>query len=127
MAQLTMLANLAACGMVMVPLPKCTPGFEHAGVHWGPTVKATDPDMKPLDPGAMDAEAMEAFFHHGANVARVAARLRGLQLASGNRWPSARDREERAKAEAGRPTDMRLPHMADPASQQSEAAAEAPR
>jgi len=115
MTQLSMLANLAACGMVLVPLPKTTPGFEHAGMHWGPTIKATDDAMQPLDPGAMDAEAQEAFFHHGANVARVAARLRGLQFAGGNRWPSLKDREKRAKSEAGRPLDARLPHPADPA------------
>ncbi len=115
MAQLGMLANLAACGMVLLPLPKTTPGFEHAGMHWGPTIKATDDAMKPLDPDKMDTEAQEAFFHHGANVVRLAARLRGLQLAGGNRWPSPQDREERAKSEAGRPLDARLPHPADPA------------
>lgn len=115
MAQLGMLANLAACGMVLLTLPKTTPGFEHAGLHWGPTIKATTGDMQPVEPGAMDAEAQEAFFHHGANVARVASRLRGLALATGNRWPTAQEREARAKAEAGRPLDARQPHMADPA------------
>jgi len=115
MAQLGMLANLAACGMVLVPLPKTTPGFEHAGMHWGPTIKATGEDMQPVAPDAMDPESQEAFFHHGANVVRVAQRLRGLELASGNLWPSPKDREERAKSEADRPLDARLPHPADPA------------
>ena len=115
MAQLGMLANLAACGMVLLSLPKTTPGFEHAGMHWGPTIKATDDSMKPLDPDEMGAEAQEAFFHHGANVARVAARLRGLRLAGGNRWPTPEDRAQREKQEAGRPWDQRLPHPADPA------------
>lgn len=79
LAQLGMLANLAACGMVLVPLPKTTPGFEHAGVQWGPTIKATGEGMQPVEPDAMDAEAQEAFFHHGANVVRVG--LSGISCA----------------------------------------------
>ncbi len=96
-AQIDMLTNLAACGMVLVPLPKCTPGFERAGVHWGPTVKTTAADMTPLAPTALDAEAQEAFHHHGANVVRVARLLRGLELSAGNRWPSPADRADRAR------------------------------
>ena len=69
--------------------------------------------MQPVGPDAMDAEAQQAFHHHGANVVRVAARLRGLALAGGNRWPTPADREARAKSEAGRPLDQRLPHPAD--------------
>lgn len=115
-AQLGMLANLAACGMVLVSLPKNTPGFEHAGIHWGPTIKATDANMQPLEPGALDKEAREAFFHHGANVVRVAQRLKGIELATGNRWPSPEDRQRRADAERHRPLDRRLPHPADSAS-----------
>ncbi len=114
MAQLSMLANLAACGMVMVSLPKTTPGFEHAGMHWGPTIKSTTDAMQSVEPDAMDVEAQEAFFHHGANVARVAGRLRGLTLASGNRWPSEEDRAQRAKSEASRSANVRYPHPADP-------------
>lgn len=114
MAQLSMMANLAACGMVLLTLPKTTPGFEHAGMHWGPTIKATRDAMQPVEPDAMDAEAQQAFYHHGANVVRVAARLCGLALASGNRWPTPADREARARSEAGRPLDARLPHPAGP-------------
>lgn len=112
-AQVGMLANLAALGMVLVSLPKSTPGFEHGGMHWGPTIKTTTDAMRPLDPADLDAEAQQAFVHHGANVVRVAERLRGLALASGNRWPSAADRQARADAERGRPPDARLPHSAD--------------
>ena len=115
-AQLQMLANLAACGMVLVSLPKNTPGFEHGGVHWGPTIKTTDSDMQPIDPAKMDGEAQQAFFHHGANVVLVAKRLKGLSLANGNRWPSTKEREARAQSEINRPLDVRLPHPNDPSS-----------
>jgi NAD(P)H dehydrogenase (quinone) len=110
-----MLANLAALGMILVTLPKTTPGFEHSGLQWGPTVKTTDDEMQPLAPERLDAEAMRAFFHHGANIALSAARLRGIELAAGNRWPTPEDRSRRAQAEAERPADKRLPHPADPA------------
>lgn len=113
-AQAGMLANLAACGMVLVTLPKCTPGFEHAGIHWGPTIKTTDDAMHPLPPEAMDAEAHTAFQHHGANIVAVARQLRGLRLASGNRWPSPADRQQRALAEQDRVLDRRYAHLADP-------------
>ena len=115
-AQLQMLANLAACGMVLVSLPKNTPGFEHGGVHWGPTIKTTTGEMQPIDPSQLDEEAQQAFFHHGANVVRVTQRLKGLSMGSGNRWPSAMERDARAQSESNRPLDKRLPHPNDPAS-----------
>lgn len=114
-AQLDMLANLAACGLVLVSLPKCTPGFEHGGVHWGPTVRTTSDAMAPLDPDDLDGEALHAFFHHGANVARVTARLRGLTLAGGSGWPSPAVRADRAAHEPSHPAGRRPPHPADPA------------
>ena len=113
-AQIDMLANLAACGMMLVTLPKCTPGFEHAGVHWGPTIKTTDELMSPLDPDKLDKEALQAFFHHGANVARVTRALQGLSVASGNRWPTPEVIAGRRAFEADRPIDIRMPSSADP-------------
>ena len=113
-AQLAMLANLAACGMVLVSLPKCTPGFEHAGVHWGPTIKTTTDAMAPIDPSDLDEEAQKAFVHHGANIVAVTRRLKGLELATGNRWPTPEVLEMRRKSEADRPLDVRLPHAKDP-------------
>lgn len=117
MAQLGMLANLAACGMVLVPLPKCTPGFERAGMHWGPTLKTTSEDMAPLPPDQLDADALQAFFHHGVNVTRVAQRLAGLQLARGSRWPSDEVRAQRERSEANLRIDRRTPHPTDPSNQ----------
>ena len=36
LAQLGMLSAMAGCGMIIVTLPKTTPGFGVAGMHWGP-------------------------------------------------------------------------------------------
>ncbi len=113
-AQLGMLANLAALGMVLVTLPKDTPGSEHGGIHWGPTIKTTTAAMQPIEPGDLPLEAMAAFFHHGSNVARVTRRLRGLTLAAANRMPTPEVRKMRADAEKGTPADQRVPHPADP-------------
>ena len=114
-AQLSMLANLAALGMVLVTLPKDTPGSEHGGIHWGPTIRTTTSAMEPIAPGNLPPEAMVAFFHHGANVVRVAERLRGLTLASGHRMPTPEVRRGRADSERGTPADRRTRHPADPA------------
>jgi NAD(P)H dehydrogenase (quinone) len=113
-AQLGMLANLAALGMVLVTLPKDTPGFEHGGIHWGPTIKTTTDAMQPIEAADLPADAMLAYFHHGANVVRVAQRLRGLTLASANRMPTPQVRKMRAESENGQRADQRLPHPADP-------------
>ncbi len=114
-AQLGMLTNLAALGMVLVTLPKDTPGSEHGGIHWGPTIRTTTSAMEPIAPGDLAPEAMVAYFHHGANVARVAGRLRGLTLAAGNQLPTPEVRAGRASAERGTAANVRARHPADPA------------
>jgi NAD(P)H dehydrogenase (quinone) len=113
-AQLGMLTNLAACGMILVSLPKDTPGSEHGGIHWGPTIKTTTDDMQPIDPDKMARDQQLAFFHHGANVVCVAKRLRGLTLAAANRMPSPDVRAMRADSEKDRALDTRWGHLADP-------------
>ncbi len=113
-AQIDMLANLASCGMVLVTLPKCTPGFERAGVHWGPTIKTTDGDMNPIEPRDLPPEALLAFFHHGANVVRVARGLQGMAVARGNRWPTQAMLAGRRTFEADRPGAVRTAHSVDP-------------
>jgi NAD(P)H dehydrogenase (quinone) len=70
LAQISMLGNLASLGMIIVTLPKTTPGFDVAGLH------------------------------HGANIARVATALRGSShIAQGNISPPAAVREARARME----------------------------
>ena len=113
-AQLGMLTNLAACGMILVSLPKDTPGSEYGGIQWGPTIKTTTDDMQPIDPGKMNEDHQLAFYHHGANVVRVAKRLRGLTLAAANRMPSPEVRAMRTNSEKDHPMNSRWGHLADP-------------
>lgn len=101
MAQLGMLANLAACGCVLVPFAKLTRGFDVAGMHWGPHVRITDEDMVPLSPDALSDEALEGAYHHGAAIARVGLALKRQATEvrlfdDGARFPSAELRAHRA-------------------------------
>lgn len=86
MAMLGMLASLTAGGVIPVPLPKCTPGGDGACLHWGPAGRTGGPKM---EPHPLTDDALTAGFHHGANVARVAAALKGKELfARGNVAPT---------------------------------------
>ena len=85
LAQLGILSAMAACGMVLVTLPKTTPGFEVAGMHWGPNGRSGGPQMEPV---GVTAEMLEAAYHHGANIARVSVALAAKTLmATGNVAP----------------------------------------
>ena len=80
--ELTMLAmmnNLAELGLLLVPLPKNTAGYSKGGLHWGPYGRSMTEDMEPIEGGVPD-ERIEAARHHGANVARVAAAVKGKAL-----------------------------------------------
>ena len=85
LAQLGMLGAFAACGMIIVTLPKTTPGFGVAGMHWGPNGRSGGANMEPV---GISQEMMQAGYHHGANIARVAKALQGKDLlARGNVAP----------------------------------------
>jgi len=100
LAQISMLANLASLGMVLVTLPKTTPGYDAAGMHWGPHIRTNDASLQPVLPGGMNPESLKAAFHHGANIARVAKALRGATLmAQGNIVPPTATRATRARLE----------------------------
>lgn len=86
LAQLGILSAMAGCGMVLVTLPKTTPGFEVAGMHWGPNGRSGGPQMEPV---GVIAEMLDAAYHHGANIARVSLALAKKPLmATGNIAPS---------------------------------------
>ena len=110
LAQLSMLGNLAACGLTLVTFPKTTPGFQRHGMHWGPHFRITGEDMAPREPEAVAKEGRDAAFAHGQNVARVAARLRGVVMATGNDWPPEAMRMQRRAMEAKDPTLGRPQH-----------------
>jgi NAD(P)H dehydrogenase (quinone) len=87
LAQLGLAGALAAGGMILVTLPKTTPGFEVAGMHWGPNGRSGGSKMEPI--GVTEA-MLQVGWHHGANIARVAAALAGQELlARGNIAPSS--------------------------------------
>ena len=103
LAQLSMLGNLAACGMTLVTFPKTTPGFQTHGMHWGPHFRITGPDMVARSPEEVAEAGRAAAFHHGANVARVALRLKGITMANGNGWPTPEVIAQRRAREAAAP------------------------
>jgi NAD(P)H dehydrogenase (quinone) len=74
---LTLLSNFAELGMILIPLPKNTPGFAKAGLQWGPCARTGDENLTPI--GVSD-EKLEAARHHGANVARAAMALKDTSI-----------------------------------------------
>lgn len=88
LCQLSMAAAMAANGLILVPLPKSTPGGDHACLHWGPAVRTGGPKLEAIWP---TASALDCAYHHGANVARVATAIKAAQaplFASGNVTPT---------------------------------------
>ncbi len=74
---LAILSNFAELGMVIVPLPKNTPGYPVGGIQWGPYARSGAEDGKPI---GVKPEQLEAAKYHGANVSRLAALLKGQNL-----------------------------------------------
>lgn len=77
LTMLTLLSNFAELGMILVPLPKNTPGYAKAGLQWGPCVRTGG---EALEPVGVSEDKLEVARHHGANVARVAGALKGSHL-----------------------------------------------
>ena len=74
---LALLNNFAELGLIIVPLPKNTPGYKAGGLQWGPYGRSMGTNMEQV--GVLP-EGLEAAMHHGANIARVAAALKGKSL-----------------------------------------------
>lgn len=47
LTMLSMLTNVAELGMVIVPLPKGTPGYAGGGLQWGPCARTMDDKANP--------------------------------------------------------------------------------
>ena len=77
LTMLALLSNLAELGLVIVPLPKSTPGYGHGGLQWGPYGRA---HAENLDPVGLSPEKLEAAGHHGVHIARLAAALKGVTI-----------------------------------------------
>lgn len=79
LTMLAMLNNLAELGLVLVPLPKDSPGYRKGGIQWGPYGRAHNEDLSVIE-GGLPEERSEAAIQHGKNIARVAEALRGKAL-----------------------------------------------
>ena len=74
LTMLSMLSNFAELGLVLVPLPKHTPGYHKGGIQWGAYGRSMS---EKIEPTGVSVEQLEAAKHHGANVARVTLALGG--------------------------------------------------
>jgi NAD(P)H dehydrogenase (quinone) len=67
---ISLLANLAEHGLLLVPMHNRLTGYMEAGCHWGP-LAWTNPRAGEMGPTAVHLDAARA---HGGHVARCAAR-----------------------------------------------------
>lgn len=77
LALLALLNNLAELGLLIVPLPKNTPGYKNGGLQWGPYGRSMGINMEQT---GVQPEGLEAAMHHGANIANVALAVSGKVL-----------------------------------------------
>ncbi|MFH0881228.1 MAG: flavodoxin domain-containing protein [Lentisphaerota bacterium] len=77
---LSLLNNFAELGLLIVPLPKNTPGYFKGGLQWGPYGRSMGEKMEQT---GLPEERLEAAKNHGANVARAAAALKGNKIFGG--------------------------------------------
>lgn len=77
LTMLGLLNNLAELGMLIVPLPKNTPGFSKGGLQWGPYGRSAGTNMEQT--GVLP-ESLEAAMHHGSNIARIADAVKNKSL-----------------------------------------------
>jgi len=80
-AMLALLNNLAELGMILIPLPKSTPGYAEAGLQWGPCARTAGVNMEQV---GVSKGALQAAHHHGANIARAAVALSNSGIFTGN-------------------------------------------
>ncbi|MFV0340986.1 MAG: flavodoxin domain-containing protein [Parachlamydiaceae bacterium] len=74
---LALLNNCAELGLLIVPLPKNTPGYKDGGLQWGPYGRSMGPNMEQV--GVLP-EGLIAAYHHGANIARAALTVTGKKI-----------------------------------------------
>jgi NAD(P)H dehydrogenase (quinone) len=75
----SLLNNFAECGMILIPLPKSTPGYAYGGLQWGPYARSAGVHMEQI---GIQENMLEVAEHHGANVARATGLLAGNQIFS---------------------------------------------
>lgn len=76
---IAMLNNLAELGLIIISLPKSTPGFAKGGLQWGPYGRSMTEELTPIE-GGVPEERLEAAKQHGMYIARAAAALKGAGI-----------------------------------------------
>jgi NAD(P)H dehydrogenase (quinone) len=74
---LAMMNNLVELGLIIVPLPKNTPGYANGGLQWGPYGRSMGVNMEQT---GVQPENINAATHHGIHIARAAALLKGQKI-----------------------------------------------
>lgn len=74
---LGLLNNLAELGLIIIPLPKCTPGYATGGLQWGPYGRSANPKMEPV---GVNEDMLGVARHHGIHIARAAKALKGVKI-----------------------------------------------
>ena len=77
LTMLAMLNNMAELGLLIVPLPKNTPGYAHGGLQWGPYARSMGLNMEQT---GISNESLLVAKHHGQNIARVTSCVSGKSL-----------------------------------------------
>ena len=77
LAMLSMLSNFSELGMILVPMPKDTPGYNLGGLHWGPHIRTMDDSMQPMN---QDKATFETARRHGRHVAQLAKLIGGREI-----------------------------------------------
>jgi NAD(P)H dehydrogenase (quinone) len=74
---LSMLNNIAELGMIMIPLPKSTPGYPKGGMQWGAYGRTADENLNPV---GVSEDALAVARLHGANIARATVALKDKKV-----------------------------------------------
>lgn len=78
--ELTMLAlinNLAELGLIIIPLPKSTPGYTTGGLQWGPYGRSANLKLEPV---GVTSDMLGVARHHGIHIARATKALKGVKI-----------------------------------------------
>lgn len=76
----SILGAMAESGMVLLPLPKTTPGYAEGGLQWGPYARSAGPHMEQT---GIEEAMLVAVEHHGLHLAQLAAALSGARVFDG--------------------------------------------
>jgi NAD(P)H dehydrogenase (quinone) len=77
LTMLSLLNNLAELGMIIIPLPKNTEGYAHAGLQWGPYGRTAGTN---LEQNGLQDDNLTVTRLHGAHIAKAAAAIKGKEI-----------------------------------------------